>query len=159
MIVDQDERTLPADEPVVPRGHRRWSWLPWAATAAGYAVATVLTHCLHPWLPEMTLATYGVADVGGLAFILRYIHTDWRAHAWGRHVMAFMVCLEIIFTLAVSRRLFGDWLGLEETLFLSSLTFAGIVWWRYALQAQGDRRAQQLRTRRYGAADGSDLDA
>jgi hypothetical protein len=129
--------------PVFVRSHRRPGWLPWVAGAAAYGVGGVAAHLLKPWLPELTLSAYAVAFVGGLAFILRYMQTDWRAHPWGRHVMAFMVCMELVFALAVSRRIFGDWLGLEESLFLASCTFAGIVWWRERLQARGDRQARQ----------------
>jgi hypothetical protein len=85
------------------------------------------------------LLAYAVAEIGGFAFIIRYARTDWRDHPWGRHVMSFMVCMQIIFTLALSRRIFGDWPGLVEALFLASVTFAAIVWWRYRLLIAGDR--------------------
>lgn len=112
-----------------------------AVAAPLLVVSLVVAHLLRPWLQVLTFATYAIADVGGLAFLSRYVRTDWRNHPWGRHVMAFMVCLEVLFTLAVSRRLFGDWPGLAETAFVASGTFAGIVWWRYRLQVLGDRAA------------------
>lgn len=111
----------------------------WLATLS--AVAWVAAFLLpRQAIDDLTLICYAVADVGGLAFIVRYRNTEWRSHSWGRHVMAFMVCLEVLFTLALSRRLFGDWPGLHETLLVAAGTFAGIVWWRYALLV-GDGRA------------------
>jgi len=140
-----------ADPPaVLPRGHRassRGRDLRLAAVAAVLAVVGLaVAHLLHPWLEAITLAAYVAADVGGLAFLARYVRTDWRAHPWGRHVMAFMVCLELLFTLALSRRVFGAWPGLEETLCLCSVLLAGIVWWRYRLQVLGERQANRTET-------------
>lgn len=109
-----------------------------ALIGAVYAVAGLLAHFASPqYLSDLTLLCYAVAEIGGAAFIVRYLRTDWASHPWGRHVMAFMVCMEIIFTLSLSRRVFGTWPGLPEILFLSSLTFAGIVWWRYRLLVNG----------------------
>lgn len=103
-----------------------------------YVAAGLVAHLAGPqYLSDLTLLSYAVAEVGGAAFIVRYLRTDWASHPWGRHVMAFMVCMEIIFTLSLSRRVFGDWPGLPETLFLASLTFAGIVWWRLRLLVHG----------------------
>lgn len=125
----------------LPRSHRRPPWVFWTALTAVYAVGGTLAHLLPPArLADLTLYSYAVAEVGGLAFIWRYARTDWRSHPWGRHVMAFMVCLEVLFTLALSRRIFGQWPGLTETLFLASVTFAVIIWWRFFLQRGGDRR-------------------
>jgi hypothetical protein len=121
---------------------RRDLWVVAAVTALA-AAGLVVGHLLRPWLSTITIASYGVADVGGLMFLLRYVRTDWRNHPWGRHVMAFMVCLEILFTLALSRRVFGDWPGLPETGFVASWAFAGIVWWRYRLQVRGEHRARR----------------
>lgn len=119
------------------------------AVVAAYIVAGVLAHYTHPaYLTDMTLLAYAVAEVGGAAFIIRYLRTDWRSHPWGRHVMAFMVCMEVIFTLSLSRRIFGDWAGLPEILFLASVTFAGIVWWRYRLLVQGSHRRAESTNRR-----------
>lgn len=108
---------------------------------AAYAAAGAFAHFAAPQhLSDLTLLAYAVAEVGGAAFLIRYWPTDWREHPWGRHVMAFMMCMEVIFTLSLSRRLFGDWPGLPEALFLASLTFAGIVWWRLKLLLDGQRR-------------------
>ncbi len=118
-------------------GHRR-TVLRVALIGALYVAAGFLAHLLSPdYLSDLTLLSYAVAEVGGAAFIWRYLRTEWRSHPWGRHVMAFMVCMEIIFTLSLTRRLFGDWPGLPEALLLSSITFAGIVWWRYRLLVHG----------------------
>jgi len=129
-----------------PRKHRRSSWIGPLILMASYIAGLFVAHLAKPILPDLTLYAYAVADVGGLAFLLRYVRTDWNSHPWGRHVMAFMLCLEALFTLALSRRIFGDWPGLEEALFLGSCTFAGIVWWRYRLQALGDRRARDAQS-------------
>lgn len=120
------------------RRHR--GWLRVAGAVVAYAVGGVLASLIGvEYLDDLTLLAYAVAEVGGAAFLIRYWPTDWRTHPWGRHVMAFMVCMEVIFTLSLSRRLFGDWPGLQEALFLASVTFAGIVWWRYRLLAGGPR--------------------
>lgn len=142
MSIDDEPqaRQDPGTGPGLPRSHRRPDILTWVVTGFGYVAGFFAAHALQPWLPDLTLAAYAVAFVGGAAFLLRYVRTDWRSHPWGRHVMAFMVLLELLFALAVSRRLLGEWLGLEEALFLASCTFAGVVWWRYHLQAVGDRR-------------------
>lgn len=121
---------------------QRPGWMVALAMLAVYVVGGVIAHRVRAALPVATFAAYAVAEVGGLLFILRYMRTDWRQHPWGRHVMAFMVCLESLFTLALSRRVLGDWPGLEEALFLASWTFAGIVWWRWWLQRTGDRQAR-----------------
>lgn len=129
----------------LPRRHRQPSWVFWAVLAVLYAAGGVVAHALPPvWLTDLTMWSYAVAEVGGLAFILRYRRTDWHSHPWGRHVMAFMVCLEVLFTLALSRRILGQWPGLAETGLLASVTFAGIIWWRYWLQAGGDRRIRAI---------------
>jgi hypothetical protein len=113
-------------------------WVRVTLFAAVYAAGGAFAHLIGPaYLDDLTLLAYAIAEVGGAAFILRYLRTDWRSHPWGRHVMAFMVCMEVIFTLSLSRRLFGDWFGLVEALFLASVTFAGIVWWRYWLLVHG----------------------
>lgn len=112
-----------------------------AVALAAVVVSLVVAHLLRPWAIGLSLTAYAVADVGGLAFLARYARTDWRAHPWGRHVMAFMLCLELLFTLALSRRVFGDWPGLLEISVVASWVFAGIVWWRYRLQVLGERRA------------------
>jgi uncharacterized membrane protein YfcA len=130
------DTTTPAS---IPARHRRrdvrWKVAAWVAA---YAVLGVFAHLVPPeYLDDLTLLAYAVAEVGGAAFLARYVRTDWRAHPWGRHVMAFMVCMEVIFTLSLSRRLLGDWVGLYEALFLASVTFAGIVWWRYRLLVGG----------------------
>jgi hypothetical protein len=105
-----------------------------------YAVAGGVAHLISArYLEDLTLLSYALAEMGGAAFLIRYVRTDWRTHPWGRHVMAFMVCMEILFTLALSRRIFGYWPGLVEALFLSSASFAAIIWWRYHLLAQGGR--------------------
>ncbi len=137
------ESAPPRPAPVYPRLHRRPEWRTWALWGVLYAAGGAVAHFAQPILPELTLAAYAVAFVGGLVFILRYVRTDWRSHPWGRHVMAFMICMEVIFALAVSRRALGEWPGVEEVLFLASSTFAGIVWWRERLQAAGDRRARR----------------
>lgn len=139
----------------LPRaGRRRPPWLFWVVLAVLYAVGGVLAYALRPWLADLTMYSYAVAEVGGFAFLLRYVRTDWRAHPWGRHVMAFMVCLEVLFTLALSRRVFGVWPGLPEIGFLASVTFAAIIWWRYRLQATGDRRLRAVdRIRRLRRSD------
>lgn len=125
----------------LPRSHRRPPWVFWTVLATAYVIGGTLAHLLPPaWLTDLTLYSYVVAEVGGLAFIWRYARTDWRSHPWGRHVMAFMVCLEVLFTLALSRRIFGQWPGLPEVGFLASATFAAIIWWRFFLQRSGDRR-------------------
>lgn len=114
------------------------TWVRVALLAAAYAAGGVFAHLVGPqYLDDLTSIAYAVAEVGGAAFLVRYVRTDWRTHPWGRHVMAFMVCMEVIFTLSLSRRLFGDWFGLAEALFLASVTFAGIVWWRYRLLVRG----------------------
>lgn len=119
----------------------RRTWLRVVALAVVYAVGGYLAHIAGPeYLSDLTLLAYAVAEVGGLAFILRYLRTDWRSHPWGRHVMSFMVCMEVIFTLSLSARIFGVWPGLRETLFLASVTFAGIVWWRYRLLINGPQQ-------------------
>lgn len=129
------------DTTTVPRHRRRWRWsfpARLGAWVAGYAVLGAFAHLMHPkYLSDLTLLAYAVAEVGGAAFLIRYVRTDWRSHPWGRHVMAFMVCMEVIFTLSLSRRVFGDWPSLAEALFLASVTFAGIVWWRYRLLVGG----------------------
>lgn len=120
---------------------RRPAWLKWALIVAAYLVGGAVAHLIGPrYLDDLTLLSYAVAEVGGFAFLIRYIRTDWRTHPWGRHVMAFMVCMQVIFTIALSRRVFGDWPVLQETLFLASVTFAGIVWWRLKLLIDGQRR-------------------
>lgn len=125
----------------LPRSHRRPPWVFWTAMAALYAVGGMVAFLLPPaWIVDLTLYSYAVAEAGGLAFILRYLRTDWRTHPWGRHVMAFMVCLEVLFTLALSRRIFGQWPGLPEVGLLASATFAAIIWWRFLLQRGGDHR-------------------
>lgn len=124
-------------------------WVSWAALLAAYAVGGAVAYALPPArLTEFTLYAYAAAEVGGAAFIVRYLRTDWRAHPWGRHVMAFMVCLEFLFTLALSRRVFGQWPGLAEVGLLASVTFAGIIWWRFHLQGVGARRSDAGRFRR-----------
>lgn len=120
---------------------RRGRWVRRALVGAAYAACGVVAHLFKQHLADLTLLAYAVAEVGGAAFILRYLRTDWRSHPWGRHVMAFMACMEVLFTLALSRRLFGDWPGLPEILFLASVTFAGIVWWRYRLLVGGSSQA------------------
>lgn len=119
------------------RARRRWPWI--AAVVVAYIAAGAVAHLFQSRLNDLTLIAYAAAEIGGAAFIWRYLRTDWLAHPWGRHVMAFMVCMEIIFTLSLSRRLFGSWPGLDETLFLASVTFAGIVWWRYRLLASSSK--------------------
>lgn len=94
---------------------------------------------LHFTLPDLTLLAYVVAFIGGVAFILAYLRTDWRHHPWGRHVMAFMVTMETVCALSVTRRLFGEYPGRELALFVTSWMFAGIVWWRYVLLRRGQR--------------------
>ncbi len=135
-----DVTTTPPPAP--ERSHRRpWPrWLTWPLTSAAYIAGFMAASAVHAHLNDLTLLAYAVAEIGGAAFIVRYWRTDWRSHPWGRHVMAFMVCMEILFTLALSRRAFGDWPGLQEVLFLASVTFAGIVWWRYRLLVLGGRR-------------------
>lgn len=150
MVRANDNRGLAPDgregdvPPVLPRGHRRPSWVPWALLLGAYAVGGVLAHLLEPWLSDLTMWTYATAEVGGALFIAQYVRTEWRTHPWGRHVMAFMVCLEVLFTLALSRRVFGNWPGLEEVAFLASATFAAIVWWRAWLQFAGERMARRF---------------
>jgi len=142
MVNEQRGRYRPLPEPVRQRD-RRPAWrqrLAWAGIAVAYAVGGWAAHLRPEWLDEATLTTYGISWVAGLAFIARYARTDWRAHPWGRHVMAFMVCLELLFTLALSRRVFGQWPGLPEAGFLVSATFAGVMVWRYVLQEQHTRR-------------------
>lgn len=146
------------DEPAFPRRHRRSGWLLPLVLLAAYAAGLLVAHLLKPHLVELTLYAYAAADAGGVAFLLRYVRTDWRAHPWGRHVMAFMLCLELLFTLALSRRIFGEWPGLEEALFLASGTLAGIVWWRYRLQAAGDARARRAAAPAQGVPDADDSD-
>lgn len=133
------DATTPLDDVRSHRGPRRWPRL--LLILAGYVAAGVAAHAFHDRLNDLTLAAYAVAEVGGAAFIVRFWRTDWRLHPWGRHVMAFMICMELIFTLSLSRRAFGTWPGLDEALFLCSVTFAGIVWWRYRLLVQGSRPA------------------
>lgn len=129
-----DRRPDPAARASKPR-----LWVRVALLAALYVVGGVFAHLAGPErLADLTLFAYAVAEVGGAAFLIRYVRTDWRSHPWGRHVMAFMVCMEVIFTLSLSRRIFGDWFGLVEALFLASVTFAGIVWWRYHLLVRGN---------------------
>lgn len=145
-------------DPAAAQHARRPAWVTWSLIAAAYVVGGVLAHLVGPqYLADMTLLAYAVAEVGGAAFLIRYVRTDWRTHPWGRHVMAFMVCMEILFTLALSRRLFGDWPGLIEALFLGSVTFAGIVWWRYRLLVDGGRSGasahDQARTARHDRFD------
>jgi hypothetical protein len=135
-VTDTDRRPDPAAS-VSARRSRLWKWL---ALLAAYTVGGVFAHLIDArYLSDLTLLAYAVAEVGGAAFLIRYVRTDWRTHPWGRHVMAFMVCMEVIFTLALSRRVFGDWPGLVEALFLGAVTFAGIVWWRYRLLLHGGR--------------------
>jgi len=147
-----DNRGLPPDgreegAPAgLPRGHRRPSWFSWFGLLSVYVVGGVLAHALRPWLSDLTIYTYAAAEVGGLVFIARYARTEWRTHPWGRHVMAFMVCLEVLFTLALSRRIFGAWPGLAEVGFLASATFAAIVWWRAWLQFAGERQIRRRDT-------------
>lgn len=121
------------------RPRRRWPLAARVAVwAAVYVAGGVFAHLVGPhYLDDLTLLAYAIAEVGGAAFLIRYYPTDWRSHPWGRHVMAFMVCMEVIFTLSLSRRLFGEWPGQIEALFLASVTFAAIVWWRYRLLAGG----------------------
>lgn len=121
------------------RHRRRWSLaVKITAWVVAYVVLGVFAHLLGPaHLTDAILLSYVIAEVGGAAFLIRYVRTDWRAHPWGRHVMAFMVCMEVLFTLTLSRRLFGAWPGLAETGFLASVTFACIVWWRYRLLVGG----------------------
>lgn len=133
----------------------RWpSWTSWAALLVAYVVGGVVAHLLpRAYLMDLTLATYAVAEVGALAFIVRYLRTDWREHPWGRHVMAFMVCLQALFLLTLSRRIFGVWPGLVEVGFLASVTFAGIIWWRFHLQGIGARRNDRRARRTTVTAD------
>jgi hypothetical protein len=91
-------------------------------------------------MEDLTLLAYVVAWVGGLAFMVSYLRTDWWHHPWGRHVMAFMAILEVIFTLALTRRIFGEYPGREVAVFVASWLFAGVVWWRYALIRRGRHR-------------------
>ena len=133
-MTDTDRRPDPAANRI------RHRWLKPALVSAAYVGAGLVAHLAGPkYLSDLTLLAYAIAEVGGAAFLIRYWPTDWRTHPWGRHVMAFMVCMEIIFTLSLSRRLLGDWPGLNEALFLASVTFAGIVWWRYRRLVVGGR--------------------
>jgi hypothetical protein len=126
---------------VIDANRPRHHWLKPLLIAAAYLAGGVLAHLAGPeCLRDLTVVAYVVAEVGGAAFLIRYWPTDWRTHPWGRHVMAFMICMEVIFTLTLSRRLLGDWPGQPEALFLASVTFAGIVWWRYRLLMTGRRR-------------------
>lgn len=138
-MTDTDRRPDPAAaDRTSARTHR---WLKPLLLVLAYITGGVLAHLAGPQqLADLTLLAYAIAEVGGAAFLIRYWPTDWRTHPWGRHVMTFMVCMEIIFTLSLSRRLFGDWVGLPEALFLASVTFAGIVWWRFKLLIDGQRR-------------------
>lgn len=118
------------------RRHRTWPRV--VAVVVAYAVTGVAVHYIAPaYLRDLTLLAYAVAEIGGAAFLVRYARTDWRAHPWGRHVMAFMLCMELLFTLTLSARIFGVWTGLREVLFLASVTLAWIVWWRYHLLMRG----------------------
>jgi len=130
--------SLPFADDVRPR---RPLWVTWVVLALLYSLGGLAAYLLRDYLDDLTLWSYVVADVGGLAFLLRYIRTDWRAHAWGRHVMAFMICLELLFTIAGVMQVAILWPGLREVGFHSSATLAGIVWWRYRLQVTGGRRA------------------
>lgn len=137
-MTDTTDRIEHEEQPTRGRARRL---LRAGAVVAAYAVLGAFAHLAGPErLADLTLLAYAIAEVGGAAFLIRYWPTDWRTHPWGRHVMAFMVCMEIIFTLSLSRRLFGDWPGQLEALFLASVTFAGIVWWRYKLLITGQRR-------------------
>lgn len=128
-------------EGVRQSGGRRHRTLRVVAIIVVYAIVGVVAHLAGPqYLSDLTLVSYAVAEVGGLAFLVRYWPTDWRTHPWGRHVMAFMVCMEVIFTISLVRRMFGDLPVLPELLFLASFTFAGIVWWRFKLLIDGQRR-------------------
>jgi hypothetical protein len=125
---------------VIDTDRRPRRWVKPLLLAVAYLVGGIFAHLVGPeYIRDLTLLAYVVAEVGGAAFLIRYWPTDWRTHPWGRHVMAFMICMEVIFTLSLSRRLLGDWPGLPEALFLASLTFAGIVWWRYQLLVTGQR--------------------
>ncbi len=95
-------------------------------------------------LEDFTLLAYLFAFVGGLFFLVTYARTDWRHHAWGRHVMAFMVIMEIVFVLGATRRIFGEYPGREVALFVASWLFAGVVWWRYFLIRKGRRRRPRV---------------
>jgi hypothetical protein len=136
-VTRTDRRPDPAASKIFNRGRR---WLKPALLVAAYAVGGVFAHFVGPeHLADLTLLAYAVAEIGGAAFIVRYVRTDWRSHPWGRHVMAFMVCMEWLFTLTLSARVFGIWPGLREVGFLASGTLAWIVWWRYRLLTLGGR--------------------
>lgn len=139
-------------------GHRPRTWGRILAVVAVYIIGGVFVHLIAPeYLADLTLLAYVVAEFGGAAFLVSYWRTDWRAHPWGRHVMAFMLCLESLFTLSLSARVFGIWPGLRETLFLASATLAWIVWWRYRLLIRSGRTASithdNARTARHDRID------
>jgi hypothetical protein len=52
-------------------------------------VNTLLDIVTHPVTP------YVLAWVAGVVFLAIFLRTQWFRHAWGRHVLAFMLVLEV----------------------------------------------------------------
>lgn len=75
-----------------------------------------------------------------ITFVTVYATTaPWRSTEWGRHMMAFAVCLGLLLGLGLAYRIFGDYPGRQVLLAVVFATFTVLLWQRVYLVIRAQR--------------------
>lgn len=112
---------------------------------------------MTPVLTAIALIAYWVIFASDLVFIWRLSLSNWRAHAWGRNVMAFTVMLEVQIGLILARTVFGDYPLRQYLIVGCSVVFAIVVVNRLYIWIKGERA--QAREREGGDSEGFQVSA
>jgi hypothetical protein len=88
------------------------------------------------------LATIGLvlAFLQALAFVIRYLMTDWYRHSMGRHAMAFMVALALVLSIGIVREFVPEWIDLDTARLVTYILINTVFAWRLWLLFTGQRR-------------------
>lgn len=97
---------------------------------------------------NVTVAAYAACFLSTIVFVAFFLGTNWRAHPWGRNVMAVMVVLGLQEGVIVFRRLGFELPWRYGTIAVLAWLFAITVAWRASLQVQARMRQRRERRRR-----------
>jgi heme/copper-type cytochrome/quinol oxidase subunit 3 len=80
-----------------------------------------------------------------LVFVARYARVKWFQTPMGIHMMTFGVVLLLLFSLASSTAIWGEWTNRDVTRLVAYLLINVVMWWRNVLLFVGQHRksAQQ----------------
>lgn len=83
-----------------------------------------------------------LAFLQAVAFVVRYLITDWFRTSMGWHAMSFMAACALVLSLGLVREFAPDWIDLETARVVSFALINLVFAWRLWLLFDGQRRAR-----------------